>query len=202
MMACWRCAILLCGGLLLPAAAGAQPPGPGEAPPLGVETQGSEPWQDEVRSSAAAAPAAPALIVEDPAEMAMVAATGFHQALREADRAAALALLAADLSVIDDGQLVRPRDAYAQQWLDADIATEAEPTRQRLGREVYTSGDIAWVISDWRAQPHSEAGELLVERAETLVLQRGVQGWVITHMHRSERRRPVASPPPAVESLP
>ena len=143
MMACWRCAILLCGGLLLPAAAGAQPPGPGEAPPLGVETQGSEPWQDEVRSSAVAAPAAPALIVEDPAEMAMVAATGFHQALREADRAAALALLAADLSVIDDGQLVRPRDAYAQQWLDA-FGGDASPIRdRRLGNT-----DLARQLAD------------------------------------------------------
>lgn len=197
MSGCLRSAVLACS-LLLSAAAGAQPPEPGEAPPLGVETQASEPWQDEVRTTAAAA-AAPALIVEDPAEMAMVTATGFHQALREGDRAAALALLTADLSVIDNGQLLRQRDSYAQQRLDADIAAEADPARQRLGREVYTSGDVAWVVTDWRSQQRSEAGELLIERAETLVLQRGAQGWLITHMHRSERRQ-LSAPPPVPAS--
>lgn len=189
--------LLGCGALLSAPVAVAQyghfdaPPAPPSAagqaempPPVGVETAVNPPAQDEVGLASTAS--APALIVEDAAEAAMVVVTGFHQALRENDRAAALAALAPELSVIDNGRVARHREAYAAQWLEGDLQAARAGSRERLDREVFTAGDLAWILSQWRLPGAAAVGGTgFVDLAETAVLQRFTQGWLIVHLHRS-----------------
>lgn len=111
----------------------------------------------------------------------------FHRALENGDATAALALMATDVVVLEEGGAERSREEYASHHLRSDMAfaasTEAEVTR----RVALIEGDLAWVLTEGRTT--GRVNERVVDRrtAETMILHRSPEGWLIRHIHWSSR---------------
>ena len=88
----------------------------------------------------------PAAGAGDPAHDAEQAVVRFHAALASGDRGAALALLAADAIVVENGQ-VESRADYAAQHLAADIDFAKGVTVKHSRPGAVVEGDTAGVIS-------------------------------------------------------
>jgi len=116
----------------------------------------------------------------------------FHAALKADRTEAALALLAEDVMVLEEGGAERSRDEYAAHHLAADASfaavTEATVTR----RAGWVDGAVAWITTEGRTT--GLAGDRTIDRltAETMVLTRGADGWRIHHIHWSSRAAPAA----------
>ena len=115
----------------------------------------------------------------------------FHQALARGDSAAALALLAPDVIILESGGR-EDRDEYRAHHLAADIEF-ARSVPSRVGpMKVTIVGDVAWVSSTsetsgtFRERPINSAG------AELMVLSRQAGGWMIRAIHWSSRTRRTA----------
>lgn len=138
--------------------------------------------QDHAHGANHAAPSLDAQAAE-----AAMTVDAFHAALEARNTDAALALLAPDVMIFEEGGAERSRDEYASHHLVSDAAfasaTEATVAR-RSGR---AAGDVAWITSEGRT-----AGEFsgrAVDRltTETMVLRRHADGWRIHHIHWSSR---------------
>ncbi len=112
----------------------------------------------------------------------------FHAALAAGDSAAALALLAPDVVVLESGGVERLAD-YRGHHLPADIAyARAVPSTRMLVR-AEIRGDAAWVTGTsetrgtYRDRPIDSMG------AELMVLSRHSEGWRIVAIHWSSRAR-------------
>ena len=114
--------------------------------------------------------------------------TGFHAALARGDSAAALALLAPDVRVLESGGVETLAD-YRAHHLAADIEFARAVPASRGPLAVTVRGDAAWAVStsetkgEFRGRPVSSAS------AELMVLARSAGGWRIQAIHWSSRRR-------------
>ncbi len=114
----------------------------------------------------------------------------FHAALEAGETDAALALMAEDVMVFEEGGAERSRAEYASHHLEADAAyagvSESTMSR-RIGR---ISGDVAWILSEGRTV--GQAGNSATARltVETMVVGQGPDGWRIQHIHWSSREAP------------
>lgn len=112
----------------------------------------------------------------------------FHAALASADSAAALALLAEDVVVLESGG-VETRAEYRAHHLPADIEFARAVTSQRGAVTVRVRGDAAWATAtsttqgEFRGRPVSSTG------AELMVLSRERGDWRIRAIHWSSRTR-------------
>lgn len=150
---------------------------------------GGAAWAHDPPASAAAGAeqmtpeAAPAAAVVD----------AFHNALRRGDTQGALALLAEDALVYEEGGAERSRAEYASHHLAADAAFAAAMTSTRSRRVGRNVGDIAWIASESRTTGRFR--DRAVDRlgAETMILRRQAGVWRIVHIHWSSRA-PAAPP--------
>ncbi|HEU5051430.1 MAG TPA: nuclear transport factor 2 family protein [Gemmatimonadales bacterium] len=112
----------------------------------------------------------------------------FHAALAAGDSAAALALLAPDVRILESGG-AEDLAEYRGHHLPADIefARAVRGTRRTL--DVHVAGDVAWYTGTsesegvFRERPVSSNG------AELMVLTRSEGGWRIRAIHWSSRSR-------------
>lgn len=121
------------------------------------------------------------------AKAAALAVDGFHAALAAGDTEKALALLAPDVLVVEEGGAERSRAEYASYHLAADAAfTRAVPSTP-LSRSGLAQGDLAYIVSESRTT--GIYGGKPVDRlsAETMVLRHEPAGWKIVHIHWSSR---------------
>ncbi len=112
----------------------------------------------------------------------------FHAALAAGDSAAALALLAPDVVVLESGGVESLAD-YRGHHLPADIAfARAVPSRRTLVR-AEVRGDAAWVTgtSETRGTYRDRSIDSL--GAELMVLARHSDGWRIMAIHWSSRAK-------------
>lgn len=125
--------------------------------------------------------------VSEAAAPAVAAVDAFHAALGSGDAAAALALLAEDVVVLEEGGAERSRDEYAGHHLPADMTFAAATTAETTRRAAWVQGDIAWVLTEGRTT--GEFNDRPVDRltAETMVLHRDGDAWRIRHIHWSSR---------------
>lgn len=111
---------------------------------------------------------------------------GFHEALSRGDSAAALALLASDVQILESGGLETLTE-YRSHHLPGDIAYARAVPSERKDGTVTLSGDVAWVVGTsrttgtYRDRPINSAG------AELMVLTRTPSGWRIRAIHWSSR---------------
>lgn len=125
-------------------------------------------------------------------DSANVAATieRFHGSLAAGDSAAALALLADDVTILESGD-VETRDAYRSHHLGADIAfARAVPNVRTVGR-VVVSGDAAWVSATSVTKGQFNGRDVNSAGAELVVLtrdRRAPNGWSIRAIHWSSHR--------------
>ena len=116
------------------------------------------------------------------------AVAAYDRALQAGDSAAALALLAPDVVILESGGM-ESRQEYRSHHLASDIAF-ARATRATPGpMQVVVRGDVAWVSStktttgEFRGRPVNSSG------AELMVLSREASGWKIRAIHWSSRTR-------------
>jgi ketosteroid isomerase-like protein len=114
----------------------------------------------------------------------------FHGALEAGQTDAALALMAEDAMVFEEGGAERSRAEYASHHLQADAAYAAVSESTMARRTGRMSGDAAWITSEGRTV--GQAGNSATARltVETMVLGRGPDGWRILHIHWSSRAAP------------
>ena len=131
-------------------------------------------------------------VVSSDASAAATVVDAFHAALKANDTAGALAMLAEDVMIFEEGGAERSREEYASHHLEADASfaavTEATITR----RAGWADGAVAWITSEGRTT--GLAGDRTIDRltVETMVLKRGPDGWRIQHIHWSSRAAPGA----------
>ena len=110
----------------------------------------------------------------------------FHAALAEGDSAAALALLADDVLVLESGAMETRAD-YRAHHLAADVGFARAVGSAREIARVTVVGDVAWVVGTsrttgtYRERPVNSAG------AELMILTRESAGWRIRAIHWSSR---------------
>ena len=153
-----------------------------------VAAGGSFGWTT-VRAAAVPPRVSPALLRQhdDSADVAR-AVEGFHQALERGDSSAALALLAADATILESGGSESVAE-YRSHHLPADIEFTRAIRETRGPIRVTVRGDAAWTVStssargEFKGRPVNSAG------AELMVLTRSSGGWRIAAIHWSSRRR-------------
>lgn len=109
----------------------------------------------------------------------------FHAALRRGDTGAALALLADDVLIFEEGRAERSKAEYAAHHLGADAAfSKAVPgvTTRRTGA---ASGDVAWIATEGRTRGAFRGVAVNSVTDETMVLRRCGGTWKIVHVHWS-----------------
>ena len=117
------------------------------------------------------------------------AVMAFHTALAAGDSAAALALLADDVVVLEAGDM-ETRAEYRAHHLSADIEfaravlSSAGPTR------VSVRGEVAWAVTTSTTRGSFQGRAVDSVGAELMVLTREPDGWRIRAIHWSSRRRP------------
>lgn len=125
---------------------------------------------------------------------ASLAVDAFRAALSNGDDAAALALLADDIQIFEQGEVERSKMEYASHHLPSDIefsrATQSTQTA-RMGAAV---DDIAYVISEGKIAGRYKDKAVNLITIETMVLRRHSNGWRIVHIHWSSRRTDPAPP--------
>jgi len=111
----------------------------------------------------------------------------FHEALAAGDSDRALSYLAPDIVIFESGYAEMSREEYAAHHLESDMkfsgAVKTEITDQQMGG----TDDVAWVIS--RTKTTGTYGERSIDSIgdETMILERGDDGWRIRHIHWSSR---------------
>lgn len=124
------------------------------------------------------------------ADSAAVAGTveRFHQALSRGDSAAALALLTADVEVLESGG-VESRAEYRSHHLGSDIEFARAVRSERGPTRVRVRGDVAWATSTSSTRGEFRGRTVDAAGAELMVLVRAPDGWRIAAIHWSSRRR-------------
>lgn len=115
------------------------------------------------------------------------AVDAFHAALEHGDTAAALALLADDVLILEGGSAERSKAEYAASHLAADAEFSAAVPNVRTRRTARVVGDSAWVASEGRTEGQFNGRPINSLSSETVVLQRDAAGWRITHIHWSSQ---------------
>ncbi len=112
----------------------------------------------------------------------------FHAALANGDSAAALALLAEDVLIVEAGD-VQTREQYRSHHLSADIAfARAIPSTRSVTR-VTVRGDAAWITSTSITEGTYNGRALNSAGGELAVISREAGGWKIRAIHWSSHTR-------------
>jgi ketosteroid isomerase-like protein len=121
--------------------------------------------------------------------MVTEAVEAFHAALTAGDSLGALALLAEDARIVENGN-VQTRAEYRSGHLAADIrASASRPAREPSPITVIVHGDVAWTTSSSRSTRQVEDRTVTSSTAELMVLSRDGAGWKIRAIHWSSRSR-------------
>jgi ketosteroid isomerase-like protein len=118
---------------------------------------------------------------------AATAVDAFHAALKAGDTAAALALMAPEVMIFEEGYVERTRDEYASHHLGSDAAFAAASEAVVERRSGWVDGDIAWITSEGRTTGQFNGRPVDRLTTETMVLKRHADGWRIHHIHWSSR---------------
>jgi ketosteroid isomerase-like protein len=119
---------------------------------------------------------------------ALATVESFHRAIVKGDSVAAVALLNADVVVLESGDL-ETRKEYLGHHLGADMAFAKAVPEQRTVRSVTVAGDAAWVVSTNRTVGTFQGRAIDSEGAELIVLRKTNDKWTIAAIHWSSHRK-------------
>lgn len=108
----------------------------------------------------------------------------YHKALGAGDSAAAMALLASDVVILESGD-VETRAEYQSHDLSADIEFARAVTSSRGSVKVVLHGDVAWAISTSKTRGAFRGRPIDSQGAELMVLTRERAAWRIRAIHWS-----------------
>jgi ketosteroid isomerase-like protein len=109
---------------------------------------------------------------------AEAAAEAFHAALQKGDRNAVLALLSAEVSIIEDGK-TQSRDEYASGHMGEDFAFLKHARIKLLSLASMAMGDSAMVSSRSEMRASHEGVPMSMLSSEVLTLKQTPAGWKI-----------------------
>jgi len=113
------------------------------------------------------------------------AVDAFHKALHDKQADAALGLLAADVSIYQQGFQLG-REQYKSDPLQADIAFAGVTSYEVLDRKILWLGDNAACVTTRSRSRGTFSGEAVdLINTETMVLRRAGDGWIVVHIHWS-----------------
>lgn len=111
----------------------------------------------------------------------------FHAALAKGDRDAALALLAEDIQIYEQGWVERSKAEYASHHLGSDMEFSAAVSSAQTARSGAVIGDMAYVVTEKRMTGKFNDKNIDSISLETAVLRRVEGNWRIAHVHWSSR---------------
>lgn len=111
----------------------------------------------------------------------------FHQALASGEREKVLEMLSPELIIFEDSGLEASRSEYASHHLGADMKFSAEATRKILTQTIRKGNDISWVMTQYSVKGKAGGKRIKLKSAETIVLERTSDGWLIAHIHWSNK---------------
>jgi ketosteroid isomerase-like protein len=163
---------------------------PAAAPPLGGDAHGGHGGMDMSQMPMSEAGSA--------APDAEKAVEAFRSALRVGDRAVLSYWLTDDLLVYEGGGAERSRDEFLALHAGADAAFLKASKVDLLKRVSGSSGDSAWVNSEYRIRGQSSKGRPIdVLNTETILLRKTPQGWRVQHVHWSSQDYAAVAAPSA-----
>lgn len=110
-----------------------------------------------------------------------------HEALASGDSARVLELLAPDVRVYESGH-AETRAEYRAGHLGVDIEFAGGTEREVLTEHVrIPEEEMALYLAEYRTTGTFRGEEIDSHGTETLVLERGPQGWRVVHIHWSSR---------------
>ena len=112
---------------------------------------------------------------------------GFHRALVQGDRAAALALLAPDATILESGEL-QTRADYEREHLGEDIAFARTTKSERSSLKIQQEGNVAWITATSKTTGTFNGGKVDSVGVELMVLTKGELEWRIRAIHWSNRK--------------
>ena len=112
----------------------------------------------------------------------------FHAALARGDSAQALALLAPGATILESGGVETVAE-YRGHHLPADIDFARAVPATRSPVRVTVRGDAAWAVSTSETKGEFRGRAVNSAGAELMVLTRTADGWRISAIHWSSRRR-------------
>ena len=127
----------------------------------------------------------PKPIVDAARQDAIAVALKFRQSLSDHEREAALSTLAEDVVIFEQGAVERSRSEYASHHLAADMAFLADIETETVRQRVFANDDLVIMASELRQHGTFKGAEIDSITTETLVLEKGAQGWLISHIHWS-----------------
>lgn len=124
------------------------------------------------------------------ADSAAIARTveSFHSALERGDSAAAIALLAPGAVILESGSAETVAE-YRSHHLPADIEFARAIKGVRTGLRIQVRGAMAFAAAKSTTQGEFKGRAVNSAGAELMVLERGPNGWMISAIHWSSRRR-------------
>ena len=113
--------------------------------------------------------------------------SAFHAALVSGDRPGALALLAPELVVFEEGVAEMTREAYASEHLRGDMEFSRTTTVRLVEERSGESGDAAWVLRHTETAGSFGGKPISTRDTGSFLLRRAAEGWKIAHIHWSSR---------------
>lgn len=124
---------------------------------------------------------APAVFAASPSETV----DAFYKALAQGDAKGAAKYLGKEVVVFEQGYINDSREDYVKAQI-GEAAKFAKATRREvIRREAWQEGNIAWVLSSTLTTGTFNGQKLALDGAETMVLRKLGDGWMITHIHWS-----------------
>lgn len=111
----------------------------------------------------------------------------FHAALVKGDREAALALLADDVHIFEQGWVERSKAEYASHHLASDIEFSAAVVSVQTARNGTATSPMAYLSTETRMTGTFKGKNIDSISLETAVLVPNRSGWRIVHIHWSSR---------------
>lgn len=117
------------------------------------------------------------------------AVDAFFAALKAGDRQAALARLAPEVVIFEQGGAEMSREEYAGHHLDADMKYLAAIETRVLDRRAGGDAEHAWVLTRSETSGTVEGKAVSSRGVETMVLERRSDGWKVVHIHWSSGKK-------------
>jgi ketosteroid isomerase-like protein len=111
----------------------------------------------------------------------------FSAALKAGDFDTVRTLLDEKVVILESGGAERSREEYLGHHAISDAAFLGGATVSDVKRGGAVRGDLAWVASESRIQSGQGGEAKTLLSTETMVLERGADGWRIVHIHWSSR---------------
>ena len=112
----------------------------------------------------------------------------FYAAMKNAENATAMALIAPDAVFVEGGRL-ETRDQYEKNHLPSDISFEKQVQGKRGAWDIKIKDDTAWAITTTEYDGIFDGAPVSFTGAQLAVLTRDAGKWMIRSIHWSSLRR-------------